>query len=179
MIEKLLSILKGELAVRESKINNVHPRIQEDQTATKLAPGAWPWCAAFISWGIQVWGQDQEVLNELYSRGYLAEALPGNFNRWRPQLSLAYDFEKWGIARKRQGIQVFDDRAVPKVGDIVTYDWSHVGLVVDIASVRSNMKVIEGNTQPRTKQRDGKGGDGVYIMDRKISDGRKFIRILP
>lgn len=58
---------------------------------------------------------------------------------------------------KEQGIWVENDNYVPKVGDVVMYDWDddgrgndtgwpeHVGIVIDVAKDGDSFKVIEGN----------------------------------
>ena len=62
---------------------------------------------------------------------------------------------------------------VLKTGDIMTFDMSHIGLVITDYSDR--VQTIEGNTSD-TGSRDG---GGVFIKTRRRSEARRFIRLLP
>ncbi len=59
MLEKLIAIAESQVGVREIGGNNRGDKIREYQTATDLAPGAWPWCAAFTDWCIKEWLEDR------------------------------------------------------------------------------------------------------------------------
>ena len=55
----LVDIAKKEVGVREEEgKNNIGTEIQIYQSATWLAPGSWPWCAAFMCWVLREWLKD-------------------------------------------------------------------------------------------------------------------------
>ena len=55
MIEKLADVAMSQVGVREVGGNNRGAKIRTYQAASNLAPGAWPWCAAFADWCVQQW----------------------------------------------------------------------------------------------------------------------------
>ena len=168
MIQKLVEIAKKEVGTRESGGNNCGTRIREYQTATEMAPGAWPWCAAFICYCIREWLKDGEVLPWLNLQTKTPE-------EWRPKTALAYGLKSWAVARPNTtAIFAENDRAEP--GDIVTFDFSHVGLVV--SDNGDTITTVEGNTNGHG-ERDSETGDGVWLKERKKSLIRNLIRIVP
>jgi hypothetical protein len=165
--QKLIEIARREVGVREVGRNS-GKRVREYQAACDLAkeqPTGWPWCAAFVCWCIQEWGKDKEVLAAL-------KLTAAQFEKWRPKTAAAFGLEDWA---KKRGLQVLfaDDIPSLRTGDIVTFDMSHTGLVVDDA--RGVIKSIEGNTGAS----GGREGDGVWDKSRNFKESRKFIRLLP
>ena len=78
MGDALVAILKAEEGVREFPANsNRGKRVEDYQAATWLTGTGWPWCAAFICWGIRE----------------LEKTHPLPFKR--PQTGGAWDFENW------------------------------------------------------------------------------------
>jgi hypothetical protein len=61
-------------------------------------------------------------------------------------------------------------------GDIVVFDFSHVGIVESESG--SHIVTLEGNTNGRG-DRDSESGDGVWRKTRSKSIARNFIRIRP
>ena len=140
-------------------------RIKTYQTATWLQPGPWPWCAAFVAYCVQQWLQVPEN-----AQACLTPAHP-TAKAWRCADAKAYGWETWA---EKRGLRVFDEDERMLPGDIVTFDFSHIGIV---RSDRGNIiETIEGNTSPGAKgsQRDG---DGVYVRLRQRSLVRKVIRL--
>ena len=88
-IQKLIAIAQKEVGTREDSVNNTGVRIVEYQGATWLAPGAWPWCAAFASWIMREWLEDEIVRSALNLASFsLAE-------KWRCRDASAFGWEKW------------------------------------------------------------------------------------
>ena len=168
MINKLIDIAQKEVGVREQGGNNRGSRIREYQLATSLKPGAWPWCAAFTSWCIREWLNDKDVVQWLNLQRMTPE-------EWRPKTALAYGYTAW--ARQRPNTtKIFTEKAGARLGDIVTFDFSHIGFVV--ADYGNTIETIEGNTSDKGL-RDSESGDGVWRKIRKKTLVKDLIRINP
>jgi hypothetical protein len=96
-------------------------------------------------------------------------------DQWRPKTALAYGLTAWAKQRPNTtSIYNEKDRAV--AGDIVTFDFSHVGIVLEDSM--SHIVTIEGNTNGYGT-RDSESGDGVWKKTRKKSLIKDLIRIHP
>jgi hypothetical protein len=160
-MQKLVQIAEKELGKKETKGRNLGPDVQRYQAASNLAPGAWPWCAAFVCWALQQW------LTDPSNRAWLGVKSPAT---WRPKTALAYGFIGWAKARPATAT-VLPDSAEPQPGDIVCYDFSHIGIVK--RSLGDKFEAIEGNTNGA----GSRDGDGVYLKVRPRSLARAFIRV--
>ena len=163
-IAKLVEIAERELGKKETR-NNVAKDVRKYQAATTLAPGAWPWCAAFCAWTLQQWLDDPANVKWLGLRA----TTPA---KWRPKTALAYGFIKWAQARPAT-CMVLPDTVEPMPGDLVCYDFSHIGIVK--RSLGDKFEAIEGNTNGAGSRE----GDGVYLKVRPRKLARCFIRIRP
>lgn len=162
---RLIDIAEREVGVREDpKDSNTGPRIREYQRATDLDGTGWAWCAAFQCWCIREWLRDQDVLDAFKFTPAQAEA-------WRPKTAAAYGFHRWAFDH---GLLQMDDSPdhVLHTADLVTYDISHIGIVV--TDKDRFIFTIEGNTDPT----GGREGGGVYELTRRRSFARRFIRLL-
>ena len=164
-ITKLVEIAERELGKKETR-NNVGKDVRKYQAATNLDPGAWPWCAAFCAWALEQWLADPDNVKWLA----LKSTTPA---KWRPKTALAYGFIKWAEARPAT-CAVLPDTAEPQPGDLVIYDFSHIGIVQRSAD-KEWFTAIEGNTNGA----GSRDGDGVYLKLRRRSLARCFIRIRP
>jgi hypothetical protein len=168
-IALLATIAERELGKKETR-NNVGKDVRKYQAATNLDPGAWPWCAAFCAWTLQQWLDDPANVKWLGLRA----TTPA---KWRPKTALAYGFIKWAQARPAT-CTVLPDTAEPKAGDLVVYDFSHIGIVKE--SRGNQFVAIEGNTSGvRADGTPSREGDGVYLKVRPRKLARCFIRIRP
>ena len=96
---------------------------------------------------------------------------PKQAEAWRPKTAAAYGFHGWA---EKKGLLVMDDNIQNTLhtADIVTYDFSHVGIVE--TDVGFDIHTIEGNT-------DGQGsrdGGGVFAKVRARSLAKRFIRLI-
>lgn len=162
----LALIAEAEVGVREKGGNNRGPRIVQYQAATWLAPGAWPWCAAFIDWCIREWLKAPSVRETLLMTTDKAE-------KWRPQTAGAWDLVRWA---KDTGLVIMGENNHCRRGDLVVFDFSHCGLVVE-DSRRGDIATVEGNTNGRG-DRDSESGDGVWLKHRDRSLAKAFIRLV-
>ena len=168
MLYKLAKLASCEIGVREDGGNNCGKRIREYQSATDLDPAAWSWCAAFVDWCIREWLKDKEVITWLGLKNRTPD-------EWRPKTALAYGLTSWAKQRPNTtSIYNEKDRAV--AGDIVTFDFSHTGIVLEDCG--DHIVTIEGNTNG-SGGRDSDSGDGVWRKIRKKSLVKDFIRIHP
>lgn len=168
--KRLMKIVSAEVGTIEHGGNNRGKRVVEYQRATWLKPGPWPWCAAFVCWCILQWLDDEEVCAALGIK-YNDAAI----EKWRPQTAGAFDFERWA---RSKGLQVLDETAEVRAGDLVVFDFSHIGFVAEDAHTRTLIiHTTEGNTNGKGL-RDSLSGDGVWPKDRERQLARTFIRLI-
>lgn len=168
MIDKLIDIAQREVGTREQGGNNKGKRIEEYQSATTLEAGPWPWCAAFVDWCIREWLSIPQVVTWLNLQRRSPE-------EWRPKTALAYGITDWAKQRPNT-TKIYDEKYKALLGDIVTFDFSHVGFV--IADHGDVIETIEGNTNGKG-DRDSESGDGVWRKIRKKTLVKDLIRINP
>lgn len=168
MIDQLAAVAETQIGVKEVGGNNLGKQIRVYQTATNLDPAAWPWCAAFVDWAVQMWLTDPACVRWLG----LKTTTPA---KWRPTTALAFGLISWAKT-KPSTVQIFGDDIRPQRGDIVVFDFSHCGIVT--GSTASRMKTVEGNTNGKG-ERDSESGDGVWAKDRPLSLARAYLRIRP
>jgi hypothetical protein len=168
MLHKLIAIASAEVGVREEGGNNRGSRIREYQSATDLNPGAWPWCSAWVDWCIREWISIPQVVIWLNLQRRSPE-------EWRPKTALAYGLKSWALQRPST-TKVYNETHKAQLGDIVTFDFSHVGFVVE--DTGKEIVTLEGNTNGKG-ERDSTSGDGVWKKVRKKSLVKDLIRIHP
>jgi hypothetical protein len=174
VIQKLIALARQEVGVREGLVNNTGARIVEYQGATWLAPGAWPWCAAFTCWLMREVLEDEEARDMLGKYFNRPELTLAQTEKLRCRDASAFGWEKWAVAR---GLLVLSEDHAAHAGDFVVFDFSHIGLVVeDQASPRDKIRTIEGNTNGRG-DRDSPWGDGVWEKTREPSLTKSYIRV--
>jgi hypothetical protein len=167
--DKLVAIAKKEVGTRESGGNNRGQRIEVYQQSTWLAPGPWPWCAAFTAWVLREWLNDPDV------RATLKLSDTASVERWRCLDASAFGWEKWAKAKK---LKVLTEKDLARRGDFVVFDFSHIGIVAaDQKKITDKIETIEGNTNNKG-QRDSTSGDGVWEKQRAASLVKSYIRIL-
>jgi|GEM_PF-1054531 len=153
--ELLATILAAEIGVREIPRNsNRGLRVEEYQAASWLEGTGWPWCAAFIGWGLLK----------------VAETVALPFER--PQTAGAWDYERWAREQSGKGVTIHKPRKSIKRGDIVVFTFSHIGLA--IADEKNGyVSTVEGNTDLNGSREGG----GVYRRHRPTSLVRSNIRL--
>ena len=170
---KLAEIAISQVGTLEEGGNNRGSKVREYQAATYLAPGDWPWCAAFVCWCIKEWierGTKDRVEGETF-RSLFGAVRP---YMWRPKTPRAFGFEAWA---KERGLPVLGERAAVKAGDIVVFDMSHVGIAVASAPAGSkHVETVEGNTGV-VGLRDSAAGDGVFRKKRPRPMIRSIVRL--
>jgi hypothetical protein len=161
----LVGIAEAEIGTREQGGNNRGGRIVAYQKATWLEPDAWPWCAAFVCWCVKEW---------LSVPGVAESIGVGNIEKWRPKTAAAFDFLRWA---KEKDLQVLGENEEVHAGDLVIFDFSHIGIVMEDALKGSQfIQTVEGNTNGKG-DRDSTSGDGVWCKKRPRTLARNFIRL--
>ena len=166
--QKLADIAIAQVGIKEEGGNNKGASIVLYQQATWLKPDAWPWCAAFVCWCVKEWLKLPEVKTSL---NFTDE----NIKTWRPRTAGAWDFLKWA---KDNRLTILTENDLAKAGDIVVFDFSHIGIVVqDQLKEETTIHTVEGNTN-NAGTRDSSSGDGVFRKERKKEIVKNYIRIL-
>ena len=151
----------------DTSANNDGDEVRMYQSATWLKPGAWPWCAAFMCHCLKEAGKDESFLKLINHNATFHEA-------WRCKDASAFGWIKWA---KRLGLKVFDEQELAKAGDIVVFDFSHIGIVEkDQLPGKDYIETIEGNTNGKG-ERDSVTGDGVWRKVRKTNLVKNYIRL--
>lgn len=169
MIDKLLEIIQKEVGVREEGGNNKGRRIREYQSATDLSPEPWAWCAAFVDWSVLQWTKIQG-----FDKWLGLQVM--SVDEWRPTTAAAYGFLRWSKDRPMTTLRLAGN-SVAMPGDIVVFNFSHVGFVVE-RSTSGDLITVEGNTNGKG-DRESTTGDGVWVKQRSRKLVRSFIRVRP
>lgn len=155
----LVNFAFNEIGVRE-ETKNSGVRIAEYQRATTLGAGPYPWCAAFVAWCLRETLKDQYVAQLLVANKILPSVR--NAESWRCKSAKAFDWESWAKNNKLHVIP--NASALAKRGDIIVYDFSHIGIVaLDQLPNERVVTAIEGNTNVK----GWREGDGVYAKTRR------------
>lgn len=169
LLQKFTNIALSQVGVKEEGGNNKGAKIVEYQRTTWLKPDMWPWCSAFVCWCMNEWLKDSEV------KTYLKLHDDKDVNKFRCQDASAFGWEKWG---KEHGLQILSEVKKAEMGDIVVFDFSHVGIVVsDQEYIADPIETVEGNTNGKG-QRDSVNGDGVWKKFRPSSLTKCYIRFV-
>ena len=159
----IVEVARAEIGVKEVAGSNTGPRVNQYKESTWLnASDPWPWCAAFVCW----------VVMKAMER----EGVEATDSFKRPTTPRAYGLEDWSLKQDNST----STRRYPgqdiKAGDIVIFNFSHVGFAVgdpytDTKGV-VRVQTVEGNTN----EGGSREGDGVYPKSRRVSKIRSRIR---
>lgn len=167
LLKRLTDLALSAVGIREEGGNNCGASVRECQAATWLTPGPWPWCAAGAAWLLREWLKDPEVCAALGLSPDKAEA-------WRCKDASAFGWEKWARVK---GLRILPETAQAKAGDLVIFDFSHIGIVIADQVGRAAIETVEGNTNGKG-ERDSVSGDGVWRKKRARSLTKCYIRLL-
>lgn len=167
--QRLIEIARQDVGKVETSRNQA-PFIKKFWPATSYPEGyanREPYCAAAGCYWVWKWLQDPEVLTALGKT-------PAQAEKWRCKSARAFDWRDWG---RKNGLLVMDDspKNVLHTGDIIIFDFSHFGIVVDDYPARRIVKTIEANTNAG----GSRDGDGCWEKERALSLAQCFIRLMP
>lgn len=165
--QRLIGIADKDVGQMETSRNH-GPAIAKFWSATTYPDGYGnrePYCAAGVSYWVREWLKDPEVQAAFGKTGPQLE-------KWRCKSPAAYGWLDWA---KDHGVQMLTDSPseVLHAGDIVVYDFSHIGILRDDQGDR----IL--TTEANTGASGGRDGDGIFHKDRPREIARKFIRLLP
>jgi hypothetical protein len=170
--QRLVDIALAECGLKEVLGEpNTGADVVKYQQATTLAPGPWPWCSAFVAWCMQQWLQAPDVQRAL---GIPEATHPplSPVEEWRFKSARAFEVEVWA---KQRGLLVLGEEAPALLGDLITFDFSHIGIVTRDEVPGQPLETVEGNTNGAGSRE----GDGVYRKRRPDSLTRRYVRLLP
>lgn len=163
--QRLVDIAVAEVGFKETEGANLGPEVRKYQLASSLEPAAWPWCMAFVDWCVREWLRAPDV------RAALKLADDAAVERWRPRTALAFGAETWA---REHGLRVLEEGDQAQAGDIITFDFSHVG-IVRLDEVQGHpIQTVEGNTNGA----GSRDGNGVWLKARPDQLTRRYIRLL-
>lgn len=155
----LVKIAEKEVGVEELNGTNCGPRVNEYKASTWLpADQSWPWCAAFVDW----------CVNEAMLLTGISET--AKFKR--PRTAGAWDLENWSLAQDKTTQTRKPPHGDIQPGDIVIFNFSHVGIATAEPDAEGYVSTIEGNTDASGSREGG----GVFRKRRKLSLIRSRIR---
>lgn len=168
-VDWLVRVAMRDLGKTEKPRNNQGEWIKKFWPSTTYPDGyaaRQPYCAAAMAYWLDTAGDELDKAGQL-------ERLTGmtgvQFEKWRCKSARAWDWQPWG--KKAKGVTVLPDSAQPQKGDVVVFDFSHIGLVVGVPSA-GRIATIEANTGP-AGERDG---DGCWQKNRPQEVARCFLR---
>ena len=164
---KLIDIAMRDVGLKETSRNH-GPAIEKFWPATSYPDGYQnrePYCAAAVCYWVREWLSLPDVQAAL---GFttVAQAMA-----WRCRSARAFDWIQWAKEKKLRILSDSPEETL-HTGDIVVYDFSHIGIVINDSKTR--ILTIEANTGPAP----GNEGDGIYRKDRPKEVARAFIRLL-
>lgn len=165
-----LAIAQEDVGKVETPRNNQGEWIKKFWSETSYPDGyknREPYCAAAVSFWLATLGKRLAIRGLLKATTGMTAS---EFDRWRCKSARAWDWDAWG--RKARNAAVLPDTATPIKGDIIVFDFSHVGIVRGPGR-KGRVLTIEANTGP-SGERDG---DGCWDKDRPQELARAFIRL--
>lgn len=170
LTKQFIDIALAEVGNKEEGGNNLGEAVVKYQKATWLKPAAWPWCCAFVAWVLQ------EFINDNVPALINFKLKSNASNYWRCKGANTNDWLVWA---RKHNFYITDEKEQAKAGDIVIFDFSHIGIVIaDQLPGKDYIETVEGNTNGKG-ERDSFSGDGVWLKTRKTNLVKNYIRFLP
>ena len=123
-----------------------------------------PYCAAACCYWLREWLRLPAVA-AAYGK------TPAELDGWRCQSAAAFSWLGWAKQRNLRILTNSYDEIL-HTGDIMVFDMSHIGIVVDDSGAM--VSLIEANTGPC----GGRDGEGIFRKVRNRAMARGFIRLL-
>lgn len=156
--ERIASIAESKIGLRESSKPNSGAEIREFLAADSYKPNAaddgYPWCAAFVCRIVEL---------AMLGRSWTFK---------RPTTPGAWAFEAWSLAQDASTWLLKKPGKDIKRGDIVIFEFSHIGIAVGFPDKHGWVMCVEGNTNAA----GSRDGDGVRLKRRHVSTIRSRIR---
>lgn len=157
---EIVRIATAEIGVEEIDDTNCGERVNEYKSATTLDPNQpWPWCAAFVCW----------VIRQAFIAAGASLKTPG-FSR--PRTAGAWAMEAWSLTQNATTWTRKPHAGDILPGDIVVFNFSHIGFATSAPNAAGWISTVEGNTDTAGSREGG----GVFAKRRNISQIRSRIR---
>ena len=159
--EAVAQAAESKIGVRESGGANRRKSLQPffdadsyDPNGVKPGDDGYAWCASFVCWCVMV-------------------AVAGRHITFsRPRTPSAWGMEEWSLAQDDSTWTKKPHNGDIKRGDIVVFNFSHVGIATDSPDSHGFVNTVEANTNAAGSRE----GDGVYRKRRSIASIRSRIR---
>ena len=125
-----------------------------------------PYCAAAVAYWLHTLGR--ELAEQGLFRASFGMTLK-QFETWRCKSARAFDWRDWG---RRRGLQVLDENDKAMKGDIIVFDFSHVG-IIEADFGRHGFGTIEANTNSAGSRE----GDGCWTKTRSRHLAQCLVRL--
>jgi cell wall-associated NlpC family hydrolase len=159
--EAVAQAAESKVGVRESGGPNKGSALQPffgadsyDPNGPKPGDDGYAWCASFVCWCVMVAVAGRSITFE------------------RPTTPSAWGMEAWSLAQDRSTWTLKPPGRDIQRGDIVVFNFSHVGIAVGPVDANGFVPTVEGNTNAAGSRE----GDGVYRKLRSIHSIRSRIR---
>lgn len=161
--EALVKVATDEIGVTEVAGSNCGPRVDQYKAATWMdnPKQGFAWCASFVCWCMR----EALVVAGVHETSTFK----------RPQTASAWDFINWSKKQDDSTATATTVRSnMIQTGDIVVYQFSHIGIAVSACKNNGDFYAVEGNTD----QAGSREGGGVYKKLRNASQVRARIRLM-
>lgn len=166
--ELFLDIARRDVGQTE-RTSNRAPWIEKYWPDTSYPKGhedRQPYCAAAVCYWLAQLGRELRGEGELKNTFGMDSTA---FNKWRCKSARAFGWRDWA---RDKGLQVLPESATAQPGDIIVFDFSHVGLVeADLG--KSGFATIEANTNAAGSRE----GDGCWNKTRARHLAQCLIRL--
>lgn len=174
---RLIEIASRDIGQLETS-RNQGPAIKKFWSATSYPDGyanREPYCAAAVCYWVQQWLRIPEVVQSFVASGkspVVKEATALWLEKWRCKSARAFDWIDWARKNKLKCINIDRlDHETLLMGDIVVFDFSHIGIFV--MDTKTRMTTIEANT---SSGESGSQSDGQGIFQRnRPKEVAKFV----
>lgn len=159
--EAVAQAAESKVGVRESGGANKGEGLQPffdadsyDPNGSKPGDDGYAWCASFVCWCVMVAVAGRRITFA------------------RPCTPSAWGMEAWSLAQDDSTWTKKPHNSDIKRGDIVVFNFSHVGIAIGPVDSNGFVTTCEGNTNAAGSRE----GDGVYRKRRSITSIRSRIR---
>lgn len=159
--EAIAQAAESKIGVRESGGPNKGADLQPffdadsyDPNGSKPGDDGYAWCAAFVCWCVKVAVAGRAITFQ------------------RPTTPGAWALEAWSLAQDNSTHTLKNPGKDIRRGDVVIFEFSHVGIATGPVDPNGRVPTVEGNTGPS----GGREGDGVYRKLRAVSSIRSRVR---
>lgn len=156
-----LAEAEAKAGVREEGGDNRGKKVEEYQRVIGSHIVGQSWCAAFVCWCMERAARTRD-----------------DFLFDLPKQGMAFRFEDWAVDQRASGVYLMDPKRISiRRGDIVIFNFSHIGICTK-ASEKGSFHTVEGNTTAAASSLDKeREGGGVFSRVRSENLVRSVVRL--